>query len=98
MQIPKIPTLKIMTKMIDIFLKMNNLYVILPIETYDLLGILNKWKVDGFKSLNHSHLLLLNAVASFVCKEIKTTLFTNPENNPEYYLKIKNELKGLNSP
>ncbi|CAI8501110.1 unnamed protein product [Hanseniaspora opuntiae] len=95
MQIPKIPTLKIMTKMMDIFLKMNNLYVILPIEIYDLFGILNKWKVDGFKSLNHSHLLLLNAGASFVCKEIKTTLFTNPENNPEYYLKIKNELKGF---
>lgn len=95
MQIPKIPTLKIMTKMIDIFLNLNNIFVILPIETYDLLGILNKWKVDGFKSLNHSHLLLLNGIGSFICKEIKTTLFTKYDNNSEYVMKMKDELKGF---
>ena len=95
MQIPKIPTLKIMTKIIDIFLNLNNIYVLLPIETYDLLGILNNWKVDGFNSLNHSHLLLLDAVGSFMCKEIKTTLFTNQENNSEYFIKMKSELEGF---
>ncbi|XBW36875.1 hypothetical protein QEN19_002454 [Hanseniaspora menglaensis] len=82
-EIKVIPDIKIIEKMIDIFINTDKVHVLLPLESFDLLGILGKWKFEGFKSLNHSHLLILNVVGSFMCKQIRTSIF------------LKNDIKGI---
>lgn len=74
-QIKPIPDIKVMQKIIDIFINYCSAHILLPLESYDLLGILNKWKFDGLQNLNNSHLLILNVVGSFICKDIRTSIF-----------------------
>lgn len=89
-----VPDISIMAKAIDLFLNLCSAHVLIPLESYDLLGILNKWRFDGLKSLNHSHLLILNVVGSFMCKDIRSSVFLKNDPNG---LKMRELLKGFES-
>lgn len=89
-----VPDISIMAKAVDLFLNLCSAHILIPLESYDLLGILNKWKFDGLKSLNHSHLLILNVVGSFMCKDIRSSVFLKNDPNG---IKMKALLKGFES-
>ncbi|KAL6946778.1 hypothetical protein ACO0QE_001627 [Hanseniaspora vineae] len=67
-KIEEIPDIKIIKELLSIIINKLKLHVVIPVEDYDIIGILQKWKTEGYNSLNNSYLLILNVLSLMSCK------------------------------
>ncbi|KAH3899002.1 uncharacterized protein SCODWIG_00656 [Saccharomycodes ludwigii] len=64
----ELPYFALMEEIASVLVSYYKLQLIFPLEDYDVIGILQKWKKDGFASLNNSHLLILNILSAITCR------------------------------